>query len=78
MLNDVHPYRLAALRRYPDFAALAAAEETAAIAPDLPGPDALLRACRAIYSPDKEALGVVALEIEPWPQPNPPATRAGS
>ena len=50
--------------RYADFEALLAHEEPGAIAPDvLPGK--LLNEMRAIYPPDKEALGVVALEIEP-------------
>jgi ASC-1-like (ASCH) protein len=63
MLNDQHPYRIVDIRRYPDFDALVAAEDPATIAPDLPGREALLVACRAIYPPEKEALGVMALEI---------------
>ena len=65
LLNDRHRYVLTDIRRYPDFAALVAAENPAAIAPDLPDRESLLAACRAIYPPDKEALGVVALEIRP-------------
>ena len=65
VLNDQHRYVIVDIRRYPDFEALVAAEDPAAIAPDLPGRDALLAACRAIYPPGKEALGVVALEIVP-------------
>ena len=64
-LNERHRYVLTAIRRYQDFAALVAAENSTAIAPDLPDREALLAACRAIYPPDKEALGVVALEIAP-------------
>ena len=63
LLNGQYPYLITAIRRYPDFEALVAAEDPAAIAPDLPGREALLAACRAIYPPDKEALGVVALQI---------------
>ena len=63
LLNGRYPYLIAAIRRYPDFEALVAAEDVAAIAPDLSGREALLAACRAIYPPDKEALGVVALQI---------------
>ncbi len=63
LLNGQYPYSITAIRRYPDFEALVAAEDAAAIAPDLPGREALLAACRAIYPPDKEALGVVALQI---------------
>ena len=64
-LNERHRYVLTAIRRYQDFAALVAAENPTAIAPDLADREALLAACRAIYPPDKEALGVVALEIAP-------------
>jgi ASC-1-like (ASCH) protein len=63
LLNDQHPYTITDIRRYPDFDALVAAENPATIAPELPGREALLAACRAIYPPEKEALGVVALEI---------------
>ncbi len=63
LLNGQYPYLITAIRRYRDFEALVAAEDAAAIAPDLPGRESLLAACRAIYPPDKEALGVVALEI---------------
>jgi ASC-1-like (ASCH) protein len=65
LLNDQHRYVIADIRRYPDFEALVAAEDPAAIAPDLPGREALLAACRAIYPPERESLGVVALEIAP-------------
>jgi ASC-1-like (ASCH) protein len=63
LLNDLHRYVISDIRRYPDFNALVTAEDPASIAPDLPGPEALLAACRAIYPPEKETLGVVALEI---------------
>ena len=65
VLNEQHRYTLTDIRHYPDFEAMVAAENPAAIAPDLPDREALLGACRAIYSPEKEALGVVALEIKP-------------
>ncbi len=65
LLNDHHPYVLIDIRRYPDFEALVTAEDPATIAPDLPDRDELLAACRAIYPPDKETLGAVALEIKP-------------
>ena len=65
LLNERHPYTIATVRCYPTFEALAAAENPASIAPDLSHPDDLVRACRALYSPEKEALGVVALEIIP-------------
>ncbi len=63
LLNDQHSYVITAIRRYPDFGAMVAAEDPAAIAPGLPDRETLLAACRAIYPPEKEALGVVALEI---------------
>lgn len=65
LLNDLHRYMISEIRHYPDFDALVTAEDPATIAPDLPGREALLAACRAIYPPEKEALGVVALEIVP-------------
>jgi ASC-1-like (ASCH) protein len=64
LLNDQHAYIIRRIGRYPDFAALLAAENPAAIAPDLPVED-LLPALRSIYPVEKEALGVVALEIAP-------------
>jgi ASC-1-like (ASCH) protein len=65
LLNEKHPYTIAAVRCYPTFEALAAAENPTTIGPDLSHPDDLVRACRALYPPEKEALGVVALEIAP-------------
>jgi ASC-1-like (ASCH) protein len=66
-LNDQYPYQITAIRHYPSFEAMVAAEDPAAIAPDLPDAEALLAACRAIYPPEKETLGVVALAIAPLP-----------
>jgi ASC-1-like (ASCH) protein len=63
LLNDQHRYTIIDVRRYSDFDALVEAEDPATIAPDLVGREALLAACRAIYPSEKEALGVVALEI---------------
>ena len=63
LLNDRHRYVIAAIRRYPSLEALVATEDPKTIAPDLPDRETLLAACRAIYPPDKEALGVVALEL---------------
>ncbi len=65
LLNDRHRYVITDMRRYPDFETLVTAENPATIAPDLPDRAALLAACRAIYPPDKEALGVIALAITP-------------
>jgi len=61
-LNDEHPVTIRRISHYADFPALLAHEHPAAIAPDLP-PEELLAALRQIYPPDKEALGVVALEL---------------
>lgn len=61
-LNDEHTASLQDIRVYADFDELLAHEDSAAIAPDL-SPDELPGALRQIYSPDKEALGAVALEI---------------
>ncbi len=64
-LNDQHPYLITAIRRYPNLETLVAAEDPAQIAPDLPDRESLLAACRAIYPPEKETLGIIALEITP-------------
>ena len=63
LLNDQHRYTIIDVRPYLDFGALVEAEDPATIAPGMPDREALLAACRAIYPPEKEALGVVALEI---------------
>jgi ASC-1-like (ASCH) protein len=64
LLNDRYCYRISRVATYPDFPALLANEDPAAIAPGLTG-DELLTALRGIYPPEREALGAVALEIEP-------------
>lgn len=64
LLNDSHRYRVKRVGRYADFAALLDQEDSSAIAPDTPAGE-LLEKMRSIYPPEKEALGVVALEIEP-------------
>lgn len=63
LLNEKHRARVRRVAVYPDFAALAAAEETESIAPGLT-PQELLAALRQLYPPEKESLGAVALEIE--------------
>jgi ASC-1-like (ASCH) protein len=65
LLNQQYPYLIRAVRRYPSFEAMLAMEDPASIAPELADRGALLAACRALYPPEKEALGVVALEIAP-------------
>jgi len=63
LLNDQHPFVIRRIGRYASFEELLAHEDAASIAPDVPR-DQLLEKLRAIYPPAKEALGVVALEIE--------------
>ncbi|MFZ5916584.1 MAG: ASCH domain-containing protein [Chloroflexota bacterium] len=63
LLNDRHPCVIVRTGHYATFEELLAHENPAAIAPGLPAHE-LLAAMRAIYPPDKEALGVVALEIK--------------
>jgi ASC-1-like (ASCH) protein len=64
VLNELHRYQITRIARYPDFESLLAAEDPAAIAPDLPAEE-VLPVLRRLYPPEKEALGAVALEIEP-------------
>ncbi len=64
LLNDRYPYIVRRIGRYADFDALLAGEDPAAIAPDT-APEKLLGQIRAIYPEQKEALGAIALEIEP-------------
>jgi ASC-1-like (ASCH) protein len=64
LLNDQHPYEIRRVGRYTSFEELLVHEDPKAIAPDLK-PDDLLRALRELYPAEKEALGVIALEIFP-------------
>ena len=63
LLNDTHPFIICRVGRYADFDELLQSEDAASIAPDLL-PDVVLPGLRALYPPDKESLGAVALEIE--------------
>jgi ASC-1-like (ASCH) protein len=63
-LNEQHLYVIRRLGRYATFEELLAHEDPARIAPDLT-PEELLAALHTLYPPDKEALGVIALEIAP-------------
>jgi ASC-1-like (ASCH) protein len=58
------PFMIRRIGRYASFEELLAHEDPAAIAPGLAA-EALLSALRSIYPPEKEELGVIALEIEP-------------
>ena len=63
LLNDQHPFVIRRIGRYASFEELLAHEDAAFIAPDVL-PDRLIEKLRATYPLAKEALGVVALEIE--------------
>jgi ASC-1-like (ASCH) protein len=62
LLNEQHLFTIQRVGHYANFEDLLAHENPAAIAPDLTA-DELLAALRQIYPAEKEALGVVALEI---------------
>jgi ASC-1-like (ASCH) protein len=64
LLNERYPYRLKRISVYASFADLLAHEDAQRIAPGMPV-EQLLPEMRSLYPPEKEALGVVALEIEP-------------
>jgi len=64
LLNDQHPFVIRRIGCYASFEELLASEDAASIAPDAPS-EQLLESLQATYPPEKEALGVVALEIEP-------------
>ena len=63
-LNGQFRYRLVRTAHYSSFEALLEREDSQAIAPGLSRAE-LLACCRELYPGDKEALGVIALEIEP-------------
>ena len=62
LLNGVHRFLIRRVAFYPDFDTLLLDEDAQKIAPDLTGAE-LMAAFRQIYPAEKEALGVVALEI---------------
>jgi ASC-1-like (ASCH) protein len=64
MLNDRFPFLVRRTATYPSFEELLTNEDAASIAPDATS-EALLTTLQYLYPPEKEALGVVALEIEP-------------
>jgi ASC-1-like (ASCH) protein len=61
-LNDQHLAHIRRVSTYRNFEELLMHEDPLAIAPALP-PSQLLEEIRAIYPAEKEALGVVALEV---------------
>jgi len=64
MLNDQYPFVIRRIGHYTSFEELLAHEDAASIAPGISRGE-LLETLRAIYPPEKESLGVVALEIAP-------------
>ena len=64
LLNDQYLFTIRRVGRYASFEELLASEDAGAIATDLTA-DQLRSALAAIYPPEKEALGVLALEIAP-------------
>jgi ASC-1-like (ASCH) protein len=62
LLNDAHSFVITRIARYSNFEELLAHEDAAKFAPDVPQKD-LLDVLRSVYPPEKEALGVVALEL---------------
>jgi len=64
LLNDQYRFIIRRVASYTSFADLLRNEDPARIAPDL-APDQLLPVIRFLYPPEKEALGVIALEISP-------------
>ena len=64
ILNDQYPYKINRIARYDNFEVLLTEENPEAIAPGL-SKEALLQALHELYPPEKEGLGVVALEIAP-------------
>ena len=67
LLNGRHRYRILRAATYPHLQALLANEDPSAIAPHLSS-EQLLASLREIYPREREALGAVALAIEPAPE----------
>jgi ASC-1-like (ASCH) protein len=64
LLNDRHRFRIQRIGRYANFDQLLSHEDPSSIAPGMTAIE-LLQALRTLYPPEKEALGAVAIEIEP-------------
>jgi ASC-1-like (ASCH) protein len=63
-LNDEHLFTIVRVGLYSGFEEMLENEDSSLISPGVTAHEVLAR-CRDIYPPDKEALGVVALEIRP-------------
>ncbi|WP_326640714.1 ASCH domain-containing protein [Streptosporangium sp. NBC_01755] len=59
--------RVTAVKEYPSFEAMLDAEDNTMIGGQGMTRDQLLAACRDIYPPEKEALGVFAIHLAPLP-----------
>jgi ASC-1-like (ASCH) protein len=68
--NGEHEFRVARVARYPDFQTLVRSEDPRSMYPA--DPDNLLTVLRAIYPPQKEALGVLAIHLRPDGEPAAP------
>ncbi len=64
LLNDAHAFVITRVARYANFQELLAHEGAAKFAPDV-SPEKIRDVLRAVYPPEKEAMGVVAFEIAP-------------
>ncbi len=62
-LNDRHPAQIRRIAHYRTFRQLLETEDPSEIAPGT-SKEELLAALRAIYPPEKESLGAVAIELE--------------
>lgn len=62
LLNDAHAFAITRIARYANFEELLAHEDAEKFAPDVPR-EHLREVLRSVYPPEKEALGIVALEI---------------
>jgi ASC-1-like (ASCH) protein len=61
--NGRHRFPVVGVRRYDSFASLLEHESAATISPASASPSEVLAALREIYPPEKERLGVLAVEL---------------
>jgi len=63
-LNGRHVVRIIDVRRYPTFEAMLSNENPSEIGPNM-SKDELIAQLREFYPPEKERLGVLAIQVEP-------------
>jgi len=63
-LNGQHVVRIIEVRRYPNFEAMLSNESLSEIGPGM-SKDELIAQLREFYLPEKERLGVLAIQVEP-------------